>query len=108
MPVLIGRVVEREWPLAAGLVAEDRFGAARVEPLSQLCAVVSRIAKQFFCWPGAAYQSWCGRAVMCLAAGQQEGRETAFSICDCMDFRVAPAARARANVLCLSYVVATR
>ena len=31
---------------------------------------------------------------MRFAAGQQEGKKTAFSICDCMDFRIAPAARA--------------
>ena len=31
---------------------------------------------------------------MRLAAGQQDGKKTAFSICDCVDFRIAPAARA--------------
>ena len=30
---------------------------------------------------------------MRLTAGQQDGKKTAFSICDCMDFRIAPAAR---------------
>ena len=31
---------------------------------------------------------------MSFATRQQEGKKTAFSICDCVDFRVAPAARA--------------
>ena len=31
---------------------------------------------------------------MGLAAGQEDGKKTAFSICDCVDFCVAPAARA--------------
>jgi hypothetical protein len=29
---------------------------------------------------------------MRLAAGQQDGKKTALSICDCVDFRIAPAA----------------
>jgi hypothetical protein len=37
---------------------------------------------------------------MRLAAGQEDGKKTAFSICECVDLRVAPAARA-ANRLSL-------
>jgi hypothetical protein len=29
---------------------------------------------------------------MRLGAGQQDGKKTAFSICGCVDFRIAPAA----------------
>ena len=36
---------------------------------------------------------------MRLAAGQEDGKKTAFSICDCVDFRVAPAARAANRLL---------
>src|SRR5262249_8919213 len=35
-----------------------------------------------------------GRTIVRLAAGQEDGKKTAFSICECVDLRVAPAARA--------------
>ena len=38
---------------------------------------------------------------MCLAAGQKDGKKTAFSICDCVDFRIAAAARATNGLLVL-------
>ena len=94
MPLLVGSLVEGEGFLAAGLVRNDGLGAAIIEPLAQRPAIVGSITKQLFRRLGAADQSLCRRAVVCLAAGQQEGKKTAFSICDCMDFRVAPAARA--------------
>jgi hypothetical protein len=31
---------------------------------------------------------------MRFTAGEQDGKKTAFSICDCVDFRIAPTARA--------------
>jgi hypothetical protein len=34
-----------------------------------------------------------------LATGQQDGKKAAFSICDCVDFRVSPAARAADRLL---------
>src|SRR5687767_1963971 len=33
------------------------------------------------------------RTVVRLSSGQQDGKKTALSICDCVDFRIAPAAR---------------
>ena len=38
---------------------------------------------------------------MCLAAGQQDGKKTALSICDCMDFRIAPTTRAAKRLIVL-------
>ena len=40
------------------------------------------------------------RTIVRLAASQQDGKKTAFSICDCMDFRIAPAARASNRLVC--------
>ena len=38
---------------------------------------------------------------MRLAATQQDGKKTAPSICDCVDFRIAPAARASNRLVLL-------
>ena len=38
---------------------------------------------------------------MRLAAGQKDGKKTALSICDCVDFRIAPASRATNRLLLL-------
>src|SRR4029077_13855300 len=70
-------------------------------PVTQIGAVVGFVAEQFLCWPGALDQPLCRRAIMDFAAAQQDGKKTAFSICDCVDFRVAPAARAADRLLVL-------
>jgi hypothetical protein len=99
--LLVGFSVEAEGLLAIGLVWNDGPGAALVEPLAQIGAVVSPVAEKLACRPRAADQALCGRAIMRLSAGQKDGKKAAFSICDCVDFRVAPAARAANGLLVL-------
>jgi hypothetical protein len=91
--LFVGRAVEAERLLAVGLVGNDGFGAAIVQPVAQISTVISSVTEQLPGYPGAADQALGGRAIVRLAAGQQDGKKTAFSICDCMDFRIAPAAR---------------
>ena len=94
MTLLVGVFVEAEWLLAVRLVGNDSLGAALVEPLPQRRAVISSIAKEFFGWLSTADKIFGGRAIMGLSATQKDGKKTAFSICDCMNFRIAPATRA--------------
>ena len=94
MSLFVGPFVEAERLLSIGPVRNDGLGAALFQPVSQLGAVISLVAKQ----PGgrldAANEALGRRTVMCFAAGQEDGKKTAFSICECVDLRVAPAARA--------------
>ena len=87
-------LVEAKGLLAIGFVGHDGFGAARTEPMAQIGAVVGLVTKHLLCGFGAPDQPLRGRTIMCLTASQKDGKKTAFSICDCVDFRVAPAARA--------------
>ena len=63
-----------------------------VQPVAQISTVISSVTEQLPGYPGAADQALGGRAIVRLATGQQEGKKTAFSICDCVDFRIASAA----------------
>ena len=94
MALLVGRPVEAEGLLAVRLVGDDGFGAARAEPLSQFSAVISSVAEHFLGCFGAPDQALGWRTIVRLAAGQQDGKKTTLSIRDCVDFRIAAAARA--------------
>ena len=94
MTLLVGLSVEAEGLLTIGFVGNDGFSSALAQPVAQIGAVVSSVAEKLLGRPGATDQPFCRRAIMRLAAGQKDGKKTAFSICDCMDFRIAPASRA--------------
>lgn len=100
MSAAIGYFVEAEPPLAVHFVRDDGFGAAGFEPFAQGIAVVSLVGQKLLSGLGAADQALGDRTVVRLTAGQEEGKKTAFSIRDCVDFRISPAARA-ANRLSL-------
>jgi len=99
MTPFVGLLVEAEGQFSVGFVGDDWRGPATLEPVPQFRTVVSAVAKQLLGWSGSADQSLRRRTIMRLPTGQQEGQKTAFSICDCMDFRVAPAARAANRLL---------
>jgi hypothetical protein len=86
--------VEAERLLAVRLVGNDSVGASLFQRLAQLCAVVGSVADEPLGRVGSTDQARGRRAVVRLTSGQQDGKKTALSICDCVDFRVAPAARA--------------
>ena len=94
MPLFVGFPVEPERLLSVRLIGNDGVGSALFQPLPQLGAVVSPVTEKFFCRFGAADKAFCGWTIVRLATAQEEGKKTAFSICDCVDFRIAPAARA--------------
>ena len=88
--LLVGFPVEAEGLFAVRLVGDDGLCAALAEPLPQLGAVVSSIAEHLSGCFGAPDQALGWRTIVCLAAGQQDGKKTALSVCDCVDFRIAP------------------
>src|SRR6185437_15276892 len=94
-------LVEAEGKLSVGFVRDDGRGSAPMEPAAQGRTVVSAIAEQRLGRSGTSDQSLRRRAIVRLSAGQKEGKKTALSICDCVDFRVAPAARASNSLLVL-------
>ena len=93
MSLSIGLLVEAEGLLAGRGIGNDGLGAAILQPLAQFRAVVGLVAEQPLGRLGSADQARGGRAIVRLTAGQQEGKKTAFSICDCVDFRIASATR---------------
>ena len=80
MALLIGCLVEAERPYAGRGVGHDRLGAAITEPVSQLGTVVGLVAEKSFGGLCAPDEALCRRAIMGLAAGQEDGKKTAFSI----------------------------
>ncbi len=92
MPLFVGFLVEAEGLLAVRSVRNDSFGAAAGQPLPQLCTVIGLVAQKLLGRLGATDQALGRRTVVRLAAAQEEGKKTAFSICDCVDLRIAPAA----------------
>jgi hypothetical protein len=69
----------------------DGLGAAIFQPLPQVCAVVGGVAEQLGGCLGAPDQAPGGRTIVRLAAAQEDGKKAAFSICQCVDLRIAPA-----------------
>jgi hypothetical protein len=69
--------------------------------MAQIGTVIRSVAEKFLCRFGAPDQALRGRTIVRLAAGQKDAKKTALSICDCVDFRVAPAARAANRLLVL-------
>lgn len=91
MPLLVGSLVEAKWLDAVGPVGHDGPGATIIEPLPQVCAVVGGIPEQRGGRLGAPDEALSRWAIMGLAAGQEDGKKTASSICQCVDLRIAPA-----------------
>lgn len=92
MALLVGCFVEGERLISVASVWDDGLRAAPFQPLAQLSAVIGLVAEHFlrgFCPMDQALRN---RAVMRLAACQQDGEKAALSICECMYLRVAAAA----------------
>jgi hypothetical protein len=89
---LVGPFVEAERVFAIGQAGNNGLRPSVCEPVTQLRAVVSLVREQPFRGRGSANQAFRYGAIMCLTAGQEDGKKTAFSICECVDLRIAPAA----------------
>jgi hypothetical protein len=90
--LLIGFPVEAERLLAVRLVGDDGPGAATLQPSPQRRAVIGLVAEKLPGRFGATDEARGGWTIVRLAAAQENGKKTAFSICDCVDLRIAPAA----------------
>ena len=100
MSLFVDCLAEAEGGDAVGFVGNDRPCAARFKPFAQGRAIISLVAKQFFRWSGAADETLGFGTIMRFAAAQEDGKKTALSIRDCVDFRVSAAARAANRLFC--------
>jgi hypothetical protein len=94
MSLPVSGFVEPESPLPIALVGNDRLRSAVAEKGADRIAVISSIGEHFLCGSASPDEPLRDRAVICLPTSQEEGKKTALSICDCMDFCASPAARA--------------
>ena len=68
---------------------------------SSRSSALSFVAEHAFGSPHSADQAIADWTIVRFASGQQDGDQTSFNICECMDFRVAPTARATNSLLLL-------
>ena len=101
MPLFVGPPVEAEGLFPVRLVGDDGLSAAFLQPLAQGGAVIGFVGEELLGGLGAADQGLGRWTIVRLAAAQQDGKKTALSICDCVDFRIAPAARASNRLVLL-------
>jgi hypothetical protein len=80
------------FPVAA--IWYDRLGSALVQVFAQLGAVVGFVAEHPFRLLHSANEALCDWAIVCVTSGQQDGDKARFNICECVNLRVAPYARA--------------
>ena len=80
MALLVGRLVEAEGSYTVRGVGHDGLGTAIVEPVSQLGTVVGLVAEKPLGGLCAPDEALSRRAIMGLAACQEDGKKTAFSI----------------------------
>jgi hypothetical protein len=93
MPFAVALLAEFELALPIAPVRDDRLRSALLQRCAQLSAVIGLIAKQRLSGFGLQDQFGAGGTVMRLAACQHNCQKAAFSIADCVDFRVSSAAR---------------
>lgn len=79
MPALVGLSVEAERLLAVGPIGNDGLGAAISQPFAELSAVVRFITQKLLCRIGSADQPLGDRAIVRLAAGQEDASAMAGS-----------------------------
>src|SRR6478672_2670823 len=84
-----------------GAIWNDRFGSLLVQVRAKLIAIIRLVPEQAFGRLDAADQAFRERAIVRFASGQQDGDKASFSICECMDLRVAPSARTANSLLFL-------
>ena len=94
MPQLVGLFVEAERLFSIRSIGDDGLGVAFTQPLAQLGTVISLVAEELGSGLDATDETLGRWAIMRVAPTQEKGKKTAFSICECVDLRVAPAARA--------------
>jgi hypothetical protein len=89
--LFVGVPVEAEGLLSIRLVGHDGPRATAFQPSPQRSTVVGFVAEKLAGCSGTTDEARSGWTVMRFAATQEDGKKTAFSICDCVDLRIAPA-----------------
>jgi hypothetical protein len=87
----VGFPVEAERLFAVRPVGNDGLDATLFQPLPQFGTIVGLVTEKLDGRLGATDQTVGRRTIVRFAAAQEDGKKTAFSICDCMDLRIAPA-----------------
>jgi hypothetical protein len=82
-------------------VWDDRFGCMLVQFLAQLGTVIRFVAEHALGSLHSADQAIGNWTIVGFACGQQDGDQASSNICECMDLRVAPSARAANSLLLL-------
>ena len=72
-----------------------------IQFLAQLGAIICLVAEHTFGPQHSTNQALGHGAIVRFASGQQDGDQASFSICECMDLRVAPSARTAHSLLFL-------
>src|SRR5262249_18601889 len=90
---------ERLFPVAA--IWNDRLGSVLAQVFAQLGAIVCFVAEHPFRRLHSANEALCDRAIVCFTCGQQDGDKAPFNICECVNLRIAPSARAANSLLLL-------
>ena len=72
-----------------------------IQVLAQLGAIIRFVAEHSFAPAHAADQPFGDRTIVRFASSEQDRNQTPFSICKCMDLRVAPSAQAANSLLLL-------
>jgi hypothetical protein len=98
----VGFLVEAEGLVPVASVGNDGCRATVFQPFAQLGAVVSLVTKKLFRRVVSADQTFRNRAVVRLAAGQEDGKKATFRICNGVYLRIAPAARASNRLFLLA------
>ena len=101
---LVEALVEGERLFSIGSILNDRLGATLVQLLAQFAAIICGVAKHALRWLHSSDKALCDRTIMRLASRQQDGDQapsSICSICECMNLRVAPSARATNSLLLL-------
>jgi hypothetical protein len=83
---------ERLFSVAA--IWNHRLGSALVQVFAQLGAIVGLVAEHPFRRLHSANEALCDLAIVRFTSGQQDGDKAPFNICECVNLRVAPSARA--------------
>jgi hypothetical protein len=93
-------LAKSERPFAVTAIGNDWLCSLLVQLLAQFGAVVSFVAEQAFGWLRSADEPFGDRTVVGFTAGQQNSDQATLSICECVNLRIPPSARA-ANSLFL-------
>ena len=70
-----------------------------MQVFAQLGAIVGLVAEHPFRRLHSANEALCDRAIVRFTSGQQDGDKAPFNICECVNLRVAPSARAASSPL---------